>query len=74
MKLEDALTPDTPEKRKFNSAITKAFEKEPPYTLIYNGPLDNKGHAEMRIVDYLRKRSRDPNNKLDENIYIYRII
>ncbi|ABV79195.1 hypothetical protein A1I_04250 [Rickettsia bellii OSU 85-389] len=70
MKLEDALTPDTPEKRKFNAAIIKEFEKDPSYTLVYDGPLDNKGHAEMRIVDYLRKRSRDPNNKLNENIYI----
>ncbi|WP_341791154.1 hypothetical protein [Rickettsia endosymbiont of Gonocerus acuteangulatus] len=36
--------------------------------MLYDGPLDNKGHAEMRIVDYLRKRNSDPNNKLDENI------
>ncbi|MCC8370806.1 MAG: hypothetical protein LN566_05650 [Rickettsia endosymbiont of Stiretrus anchorago] len=70
MKLEDALTPDTPEKRKFNAAIIKEFEKDPSYTLVYDGPLDNKGHTEMRIVDYLRQRSRDPNNKLNENIYI----
>lgn len=69
MKLEDALTPDTPEKRKFNAAIIKEFEKDPSYTLVYDGPLDNKGHAEMRIVDYLRRR-QDPNNKLNKNVYI----
>ncbi|MCC8369076.1 MAG: hypothetical protein LN573_03270 [Rickettsia endosymbiont of Oxypoda opaca] len=69
MKLEDALTLSTGKDKQFDSKIIEALKNEPK--LVLDGPFDEKAHAEMRIVDYLKQRSRDSDNKLNRNIYIY---
>lgn len=68
-KLEDGLTPSMDEKKQFHPNIIAAFKEQPH--LVLDGPFDEKAHAEMRIVDYLKQRSKYPNNKLNKETNIY---
>ncbi|QQV75303.1 hypothetical protein H6P87_00856 [Rickettsia tillamookensis] len=69
MKLEDALNPDIIDaSKKFAPSIIEAIKQ--PYKIVLDGPLSDKAHAEMRIIQYIKEQLQVRDNQLSEEIYI----
>lgn len=67
MKWEDALNPDTIDaSKKFVHLIIEAIKQ--PYKIVLDGPLSDKAHAEMRIIQYIKAQLPDRDNQLSAEI------